>query len=165
VVTGVKYLGNTCSSVLVALVAIGCCDDENHSMTPLQEDTQSLRAVVGLWSTLGSPVLAADGRIDVYAIVAKRLRDERVPSVSTFVWLFSSDRLAQGPTWGQIQEKDYSEFPWRRYRGMPPAGRVVPLLWEPHPDRDGTVLVAFSNEDVRLVSEGQLEELLRELGQ
>ena len=149
--------------LILSAFMVGCGDP--HEEAPIVSDADHLRTIAGLWCQYRDTPVAQDGRIDVFALARKRMEDGRPPSRQSIVSAFSSERLGRGPTWNQIRDGDYSSFAWERFRGTPPPGDVVPILWEPLPTEDERALVAYSDGMVREIDASELKQLLQNLGQ
>ncbi|HEX5135637.1 MAG TPA: hypothetical protein VFY93_01570 [Planctomycetota bacterium] len=111
---------------------------------PLLFETDKLRRIVGcVFKDPAAQIPLKDGVFDPYAFVRRGdITRERYD-------VFRSARSGTGPTDEKIERGDYTNFPWERYRG---DGRLegppFPLLWERTPDKEGRVLVAFSDGSV-----------------
>lgn len=100
-----------------------------------------------------------DGALDPYELMhAGDLAPEQLKT-------FCSALSGIGPTEAEVQQGDYTNFPWARYRGdgkIP--GRRVPLLWSKEPDEDGLSVVAFSDGGGEILDRKRLERALAEAG-
>lgn len=124
----------------------------------LRELTGTLRTFVKGFENLP---LAADGRIDVYFPIREKEPGELAPLLD----MLRSERYDTHPTIEQIKNGDYHRFAYQRHRGKVPTDKVVPLLWDPGPDRKGERLVAYSDGGVRTVEEIYFIEELTRTGQ
>ncbi|MCK6459782.1 MAG: hypothetical protein L6Q95_07790 [Planctomycetes bacterium] len=103
------------------------------------EDTNTLRNLVEPVARTGTLPMK-DGAFDPYRFV----RREHIPA--HFV---RSERAGMGPTDEEIEDGDYANFGWERYRGEGKLeGPPFPLLWDRKPDDDGRILVAYSDGTV-----------------
>ena len=104
----------------------------------------------------GSPPVAADGRIDVYAAAFLEGTQEQIDE------LFRSERLGIGPTLAEVRAGDYTNFPYQRFKGVPSRGD--PLLWDKQPVRRYR-LIAYSFGRAVLVDEHDAHNILVRAGQ
>lgn len=109
----------------------------------------------------GAVALDRGGRLDVYSLV-----DRGQVTTEEAVGLFWSEFQMTGPTAQEIRARDYSQFPYGRFKGRPDLwGHRVPLLWFA-PARDpNKCLVAYCDGYVACVSGEQLDVLLQSCGQ
>jgi len=124
----------------------------------LRELTGTLRTFVKGFENLP---LAVDGRIDVYFPI----REKEPGELARLLDMLRSERYDTHPTIEQIKNGDYHRFAYLRHRGKVPADKVVPLLWDPGPDRKAERLVAYSDGSVRTVEEIYFIEELTRTGQ
>jgi hypothetical protein len=129
---------------------------KGRSAVHMLEDTNDIRQVAGLFVVAGSNVpLAPDGRIDVYALLAReKIRQDDILDIC------QSARARRGPTWAEIEAGDYRNFPYQRYRGVPDRRERVPILWDRTPAR-GERLVAFSDCSALVTPEETMREFFR----
>ena len=153
---------------LLLLAALGACSrDEPPARAPpslseaggfhraLTEDMNRFRIVASM-AIIRPEVPVKDGRLDVYALVGGLV----LPSGGhdTLESLFSSSRWGTGPTEAEIESGSYENFPWERCRAEDVReGAVYPLLWEKRPDRDGKLLVSFSDGASRRLTPAELD--------
>jgi hypothetical protein len=148
------------SCAVIVLVAVGLVFARGLMsvgvpVTGLMYDAHRLRCMWGVFVEAAAMPLAADGRIDVYAVLK-----DRVPE--TVVDLCRCARAGKGPTWDDIAAGDYATFGYQRSRGMfdREAAPHVPVLWDRAP-QDGRRLALFSDGWVGLVAEAEVQEFFR----
>jgi len=126
----------------------------------LDLDITRLRELIGLLDVrrggVGRLPLAADGHIDVFGPVRETPTGEAVHLLD----ILKSERFETGPTLAEVRAGNYSGFAYLRYRGKPPDDKLVPLLWDPAPDRKNQRLVVYSDGAIRLVNDGVLADQL-----
>ena len=131
----------------------------------LERDRERLRELTGTLRTFVKGFenlpLAKDGRVDVYFPI----REKEPGELARLLDMLRSERYDTHPTIEQIRAGDYHRFAYQRHRGVVPTDKVVPLLWDPGPDRKGERLVAYSDGSVRTVQEIYFIEELTRTGQ
>ena len=122
-----------------------------------REDMNRLREIAALL-VAQSRLPMKDGKLDPYDLVRRgEIKPENYG-------LLRSSRFG-GPSDGEIEGGDYTNFPWERCGApRPKGGAPYPLLWDKRPDEDGCVLAALSDGSTHAWDREALERALAEAG-
>lgn len=145
-------IGLTALGVVAGLVVV--ITAHGWTVPPVEQDRGRLESIahdMGLRVILRILPLAADGRVDVYAVLLhERNATEEIRRLCT------SARSGEGPSTAEIDAGDYRHFPYQRHRGQP-DDRETLLLWDRAPT-NGERLVARSDGTVFTVSEATIQD-------
>ena len=125
-----------------------------HNVKLIPVDMARMRNLAGLLVFSQFPM--KDGALDVYHVVVDDLPADRQ------LELLRDSRTGVGPLPSEVQQGDYTHFPYERFRGTAPPkdGGEVPLIWDRVAQLDGTRLVALSSGAVKRMEEAKVLALL-----
>ena len=124
------------------------------------QDLNGVRYIVVM--SMGNWQFDKEGRIEVFGPLL------RIDDHAWMLGCVKSTRFGYGPTLQQVRQRDYSKFPYDRFKrvaGIDHKRVPVPLVWDKKPDAKGGRIVGLSSGVVKWYRETQVQTMLRRFRQ